>query len=329
MLRTPDPTTPKIMVGWADGTAIHTLENPYLEEYPFFKIFDYNYLSRHNLPKGTIAFRNRPSEGVEGARLNQLIQGLLVEIKTKKKKYANFSILQNKGFNHRKACGLLILKFNEYPFVVKLFIETPESFVNPWSKGVEPIFFFYMGGGVNRHLSGFMRLKNLEYINKKIASDPRWSSIIETPRKWFWMDSSKDTWLSITGNNLGDKKIQQTRIPGTYAIIADAIKAERTFSSLRGKDLQTALDISNFLEANIDLHITNFMVEEGTQKIVLIDTEHFPTMVGDVDKHFDGYLSWYLHLIGKCGKDMFFSTKAERRSAQYAHADSAQPRAKA
>jgi hypothetical protein len=84
--------------------------------------------------------------------------------------------------------------------------------------------------------------------------------------------------------------------------------------------MQTALELSNFLEANIDLHITNFMVEATTKKIVLIDTEHFPTMVGNVNKHFDGYLSWYLHLMGKFCKDAFLCSKKERRDEQYASA---------
>lgn len=321
VFRNPDPDLPAIDVAWEGASTRYRLENSHLEEHPFFKLFDEKYLLKCKLPSGSIAYRNEPAQSVPTKVLNKLIVNLIEqEIKAKKTHFTHFIILQNKGFNHRQACGLLILKFRDYPFVLKLFIETPESFVNPWAKGIEPIFFFYMGGGVNRHLSGFMRLKNLEYINKRIASDPHWNKLVETPRKWFWVDEHKTTWLHITGHNLGKKKVQSISIPGTYAIIADAIEAERTFSSFRSADMQTALDISNFLEANIDLHITNFMVEAKTKKILLIDTEHFPTMVGEVNKHFDGYISWLMHLTGKCAKDMFFSTKSQRRNAQFSSA---------
>lgn len=315
--RPQDPCMPTISVGWHGDRERFILSNRNLEEYSIFKLFDKNHVEQNLLPPSPISFRNSPGKSVDGKYLSILIDQLLDEIMQKNKRYTNFTILQNKGFNRRKACGLLIVKFNDYPFVVKLFIETPKSFVNPWAKGFEPIFFFYMGGGVNRHLSGFTRIKNLMYIKQRIASDPQWSNLVDVPRKWFWLPDTTSNWLEIMGTNIGGKQALHTHIPGIYAIVADAIDAERTFSSLKKGDLDKALGLTNFLHANLDLHITNFMVEKETKKIVIIDTEHFPTMVGLKEpKTFSSYLSWYTMLMGKCAEDMLFSTKQMRRDAQ-------------
>ena len=40
------------------------------------------------------------------------------------------------------------------------------------------------------------------------------------------------------------------------------------------------LRFAHYLENRVDAHVDNFMVEKSTGIIVLIDTEHFPTMVG-------------------------------------------------
>lgn len=314
--RPQDPHMPTINVSWAQEKKEYVLKNPHLEEYPLFKLFNYDEITQHLLPQSAITHRYNPHASTMGNELNSLIEQLLTEIKQKKKKYTHFDVLQKKGFNRRSGCGLLIAKFKEHPFVVKLFIETPKSFINPWAKGFEPIFFFYMGGGVNRHLSGFTRLKNLGYIRAQLAQNEQWQRIVDTPRKWFWLPQDP-AWLTITGFHIGGKQEQRTRIPGIYAIVADAIEQERTFSSFNHHDMKTALELSTLLESHLDLHISNFMIEKNSQKIVIIDTEHFPTMVGLKEKWTPtSYISWFAGLIGKCAKDMLFCTKKELRMAQ-------------
>src|SRR5579885_110368 len=324
--RPKDPLMPSISVGFQDTQKTFSLTNPHLEEYALFRLFEPDFFYEHLLPDRPVEFRNNAQKTVDGKELSRLIEQLLSEIKEKKKHYSNFTVLKKPGFNRRKAAGLVIAKFNDFPFVVKLFIETPESFVNPWAKGFEPIFFFYMGGGVNRHLSGFTRIKNLEYIKNKIDNDPKWTNVIDVPRKWYWLPE-QTPWLTITGKNIGNKPEIKTRIPGTYAIVADAIDQERGFSWLNSKDMDIALEVTHFLENNLDLQITNFMVEKESNKIVIIDTEHFPTMVGV--KHplpmFNGYLSWYAHLIERCGREMIFCTKKDWRNAQKINVDSLAP----
>jgi hypothetical protein len=59
------------------------------------------------------------------------------------------------------------------------------------------------------------------------------------------------------------------------------------------------------------------MVERGTNKLVIIDTEHFPTLVGFKEKRsFKTYVRWYLGLAGKAAHAMYFRNKKERLLAQ-------------
>ena len=67
----------------------------------------------------------------------------------------------------------------------------------------------------------------------------------------------------------------------------------------------------------MDAHVDNLLLEKETGKIVVIDTEHFPTMVGLKEPiTFDTYSSWYLQLSGKCFKDNFLRDKQLRREMQ-------------
>lgn len=314
--RPDDASMPTLSVRW-ENSKTYTFKNMHLHEYPFFQIFDKDYFDKHLLPKKSkIAYRNDTKKTVASDQLSGLIEKFLDEIGKKKKNYSDFIVLQKKDFNRRKGCGLIVVKFKEYPFVLKLFIETPESFINPQCKGLEPIYFFYMGGGVNRHLSGFTRIKNLEYVNKKLAADPYWSTHASTPHKWFWLPK-KPQWFEITGHNIGSKEHNFSRIPSTYGIIADAIESEHHFEYRNGKDRASALELCNYLGLYIDPNIGNFMIEKNSKKIVIVDTEHFPTIVGIRNAEpINNYISWFGRLISKCGKDMLFSTKKELRLAQ-------------
>jgi len=210
----------------------------------------------------------------------------------------------------------MILKFKRYPFIVKLAIETPETFINPYCKGLDNVWFFPLGGGINRHLAGLTRIKNLQIIKERLAKHPQWATMLDLPRKWYWVPQNSD-WLKITGSNIGGHKKISTKIPGTYCIIADAIESKEQFSLFNNDQTTLALSICNYLDLWIDPHINNFMIETDTNKIVIVDTEHFPSVVGIKEKvAFDSYTSWYLYLMGKCTKDWFFRTKSERQITQ-------------
>ena len=218
-----DSCLPSIKTRLVGTNTYYTLTNSHIEEYPTFKIFDKEFFNNNLLPQKPISYRNDSSKQVDGAVLNQLIEELLVEIAQKKKSFTNFILLQDKDFNEKKLWGLMVLKFKDYPFVLKLFIETPESFVRPFDKGFEPIFFFLMGGGVNRHLTGFTRIKNAHYLRTLFQNDPYWSTKVDIPRKWFWLPK-KERWLEITGYNIGSQPVQTIEIPGTYSIVAYEIE---------------------------------------------------------------------------------------------------------
>ncbi len=316
--RTPDPLTPMIKVKWAHQNKEYTLRHSHLEEYPFFKLYDPEFLKKHAIPlKEKISYRHDPDRSVSGKKLVSLIKKVIQEIKQQKKEFTHFTVLQDKDFNSRESHGLIVLKFKQHPFVVKLFLETPKSFVQPFDKGFDPIFFFFMAGGVTRHLSGFTRIKNLQLVKQKIESDPYWSSKITLPRKWFWAPPRNNT-MEIVGTNLGEQGTQHINIPGVYCVIADEIKSERTFSLSNSEERTTALTLCNYLGQLIDAHISNFMLEKDTGKIAIVDTEHFPTIVGLKGPiNFTSYFHWYTTLMQQCVEQMYCRTKKDRRDAQF------------
>ena len=311
-----DPLMPEINASWKGESVGYTLRNSHLEEYPYFKIFNKEYLDNYTLPDEPITYRNNEKQTVEGATLKKLIQRLLAEIKARKQKFTDFILLQEKDFNRTKGWGLIVLKFKNYPFVLKLFIETPKSFVNPFNKGIEPIFFFFMGGGVNRHLTGFTRIKNREDVLEKLKSYPDWAQKIDVPRKWFWIPP-ESKWIVLKGKNIGPQGVQSIEIPGIYCLIADAIESDRKFSIGNVNDRRQALALCNDMETLIDPHIKNFMVEKKTGTLTIVDSEHFPSAVGlKSRKRFKTYTQWYFHLMSKFFYDVCLRTKRERRLAQ-------------
>lgn len=321
--RPKDSRTPEISVRLVGESKKHSLSSFHLEKYPIFETFDKEFLMAQTLPTRPLSFQH--GDGcVDSKILEAKIERLLKEVRKQKKNYTDFTVLLDHNFNHKQQCGLLIVKFRDYPFVLKLFMETPQSFVEPFQKGFEPTFFFYMGGGVNRHLSGFTRIKNLHVIKERIAQSAYWSEHVVIPRKWFWVPK-KPEWLEISGKNIGPEKTIITQIPAIYGIIADAIDCGEKLSIHNPEHTQLSLSLCNYLDLWIDPHIPNFMFERNTGKIAVVDTEHFPTMVGLKETpQFSNYTEYYSYLINKCGKNMIFCTKKELLSLQDAPSDTIQ-----
>jgi hypothetical protein len=311
--RPKDPLMPRIEAQWQGDPITYTMHDYHLTENAIFKTFDEKFFHKHILPNGEISYRNAPAITVSGATLKALIDNLIDEISSGRKNFTHFTILRNRDFNASEQIGLMILKFNDYPFVVKLFMETPKSLSNRYAKGMVPLFLFYMGGGINRHLIGFTRIKNLENIKHKIKHDPYWSTIVDTPRKWF-VHPKKSRSIVITGYNMGITNPITTRLPGIYCIIADAIETNKKTSMFNKIDNHTCINLCKFLDFGIDPHIDNFMWESATNKLVVVDTEHFPTLIGFKEiKIFDSYFEWLFHLTGKFLGDTFFRSKHDRR----------------
>ncbi len=319
--RLADPSLPQVIAQWPDGSGQTKTTNRYLRYYPLFH-FKTSDFDAHILPNHTITFRSNSSETVSGKKLSSLIEHVKKEISTKRKKIKkgnlleHFIVLQDKNFSYGKSCGLIVLAFKEYPFVVKLFMENPDTILDFHATGIEPTFFFYMGGGSNRHLSGFTRLANRDYIANKIQQFDRWANHVELPRKWFWLPEHHKN-IVLTGKNVGGLDHVQTEIPSCYAIIADKMDFSNQLTLFSPeKKRKVIMQLCSDLELSIDPHAKNFSFTEDTTrkqfKITLVDTEHFPTMVGLPKKYrFRNHTEWYLFLVDKCFSDIYLKTKQD------------------
>lgn len=319
-----DSTMPEISIYWKDNNPSSEhfhLRESHLNE-SMFRQFDKDYFFDHLIPHQPITYRYEPTKTVDGALLCQLVEQLVEEIQklprnARAKNFKNFTVLKVRDVDHHFHTGSYILKFNDYPFVVKLFIEKPESFIRPTQKGFEPMCFYYLGG-VGRHNTGFNRIKNMENVKHLTQNHPRWSQELGFPRKWFWLPS-KPTWLVIEGKNIGKNPTISVTLPAIYALICDLIIWERPFGLSNSYDTKVALELSNFLEQSIDLHINNFGIEKDTGTLTLIDYEHFPSLVNlkSEKKEYTSYISWYSELSCMMLKRMLFRNKEERKLNQY------------
>ncbi|MGC2310676.1 MAG: hypothetical protein WA432_03590 [Candidatus Babeliaceae bacterium] len=308
----------RIQVSWEDDPdSMYELVDNHFEEYALFHKFDADFFQEHLLPTDTISYRYESDKHIEGTVLSELIESFVKELtnlSARRKTFKHFIILKMSDFNFRTASGIIVVKFKNYPFVVKLFMENPQSFVKPDSKGFEQYCFFIMGGGINRYLAGFTRIKNLEGVREYVKNDPYWSTFVDFPRKWFW-EPNNNRFFRLTGININGKPSQSIVLPSIYAIVCDEIIMDRPFSLFKKTDRKRAIELSYFLNLRIDPHINNFMIEKDTKKIVIIDTEHFPSIVG-VRKPitFKSYFSWYRQMAWRFTREKYGKLKKTRLS---------------
>lgn len=312
--RRPDCSIPEIVVSWSHPHSKKwRLQSSLLEEYPFFNIFNYNYLNTFQLPDGNIPHRY-DTQVTLGTDIKKAISIAIEEIRASKK-LSLFTVLKDSNFDYRYNRGMIILRYKKEPYIVKLFIESPKSLVHPFDKGIVPCFFFVCGGGINRHLAGMTRIGTRELVKEKLQQLPQWKDRVDLPRKWFWLPDN-NRWITIESSSIGSKGYQKIEIPSLYAIITDEIKPQRVLSLMSSKDRKTAIALSNDLDTLIDAHIDNFMIEEGTGKLIIIDTEHFPSLVGLEKKQtFNSHTHWYCKLGVNCIKRLC-RTKRQRRLDQ-------------
>ena len=314
---------PELITFWTDEPhgKKHSLKNPVLEEWAIFGRYDEDLLNRNRLPN-VISYRYAPQQSIETTVLNDLMQEFLEElshrtVKTRENKFKNVVILKDRNFNYALHAGLVIIKFKNYPFVAKIFIENPESFVKPFEKGSETCIFFIMGGGINRFLAGFTRIPNLEAIHAIVDNDPEWSQKIALPRKWFWKPKNV-RYFTMVGKNLGHTSKERSQIlPSTYAIVCDELFIERPLYTYYKADRVLVRHITQLLGNRIDPHIHNFFIEKDTNKIAIVDTEHMASMVGLKEPlEFNGNLQWYAQLCSKCYRDTMLRNKKTRLKLQ-------------
>jgi hypothetical protein len=320
--RKKDKDMPKITIGWKHSKKVTPHTNWAYTEYPIFTTFNKDYFYQHLLPKNTVSDIHNPMQSYDCQHLTMLIEGLLKELKKQEKQFTHFRLLQDKNFNYKEPCGLLVLQFNDYPFVLKLFMETPKTFSDPYCKGFESQFFFYMSGGMNRHVAGLTRIKNLEIVNHQINTHARWKGKITTPRKWYWLPKHP-RWMHIKGYNIGGKKEISTLMPGVYAIIADTIDTQEDAPTLTAQQrseliMELCMDLHLFVDPHSDNFVLKYQQATNDYHISIVDTEHFPSMVGlKEEPFFNNHLEWFIYLGTKYFQDAFLQTKNDRRIAQF------------
>lgn len=108
-------------------------------------------------------------------------------------------------------------------------------------------------------------------------------------------------------------------IPSTYVMIADAIDPHYTFDMGQYDQRHLAITISEFLGLRVDPHINNFMRERHTDKILIIDTEHFPSMIGARHNFaITDYMTYYYRLTAQFLRRRLMLTKSQRIALQQA-----------
>ncbi len=269
---------PEISTHWTEDTESYQLQATYMQEGPIFKSYDKQHFQAHLLPQGALSFRNNPSASVDTKILAQRAEEAIAELREGKKNLTHFKILKDREFNRRKFVGTIILKYKEYPFVLKLFVDNPKSFVNPGDKSFRHGCMAKMTGGMSRYLSGFARIKNLEYAKHLMATTPNLPITLDFPRKWFWLPKNV-RWFDVTGKNFSGVKELHTQLPEVYAIIADEIVGQKNSLQIY-KQQKNIYALCQKLDYHIDPNMLNFKIERATNKLVIIDTEYFRGVIG-------------------------------------------------
>ena len=138
---------------------------------------------------------------------------------------------------------------------------------------------------------------------------------IKKIKKLKTLKTNKSILYKKHGKNL-TVPIQTIKLPSIYGIIADAINKDTTKEPFKD-DPNFGLKLSYYLDSRLDPNFENFMLEKESGKIVIVDTEHFPSMVGlKKPIKYHSYSDWYLKLAFKCLTDRLTRHKMFRRKIQ-------------
>jgi hypothetical protein len=297
---------PELRTQWADGGDTYYIRASYLRP-SIFSLYNAQSVQSHLLPTGPISYREKPEASLVGQEMSADIEQAVQELK-QQTPLTKFTVLKDKEFNYEKMSGALIMKAKDHPFVVKLFFETPLSFLMPYEKGMQAAVMHRITGGVNRYLAGFTRIENMERVRDQVlALDLPLQ--IDFPRKWYWLPQTP-RWFTVNGHNFAGSSYSMT-LPATYAIVADYIQASKPMSEMRRKYRRQMITACRMCDFELDPNTKNFKVEDSTNKFVVIDTEHFPTVIGQ-KMHARNYTSLYIQL-GIAGISKGFNNPKPRK----------------
>lgn len=287
------------------------LTSKYLKLKPLQEKFDYQYLKNHQLPPTITPHATK--QPIQTAGLKECIHNIITTLQQGKTTLHNATIIQKRDFNFTTQSGLLVVKPHNYPVIVKLFIEHPCTFTDPFSKSFEASCMFTLGGSL-RHLCGFTRIPNLHRVKAELAKHPHYKNKIKFPQKWFYIPDNT-YWLNITWHNPYKEKTTDISMPAIYCIIADYIEIDQHAQQTHHRYLRNvSMDVVNFLQFAIDPHNGNFVFEKNNPNdLFIIDTEHFPTVIGlEHGMRAKNYMSWYIEMSANFVKEVLFTSKKER-----------------
>lgn len=285
------------------------LQSIHLRPWPYLIAYDENFYTKRKFPFGSIVLRYT-QECISGSLVRSYIAKAVDEIihHCKGDELTYSIILKDSDFNYKYHAGLAVVRLKDFPFVLKIYRETPYTFCHPFSKGLVPILFFRTGNGANRHMSGLTRIPMRDSIRSLFDQYDEWRDRITIPRKWLWLPDNPE-WLVIEGSiTLAPFEV---RIPALYVVVCDEIEIERSFSVLNPEDRAIAIELSNICGNELDANMPNFVVEKGTGKIAVIDTEYFKVMLGLSEPLYpSSYYGWIAGLAQHSIKRMFFTDKS-------------------
>lgn len=297
------PLAKELFTRWIDDDVVYTEKTHHADTQHLFHAYNKAECDAYALPKGPITYRNNHEKTIQGQVIYQDIARVIEQLRAHEP-ITQFTVLKDAEFNYHEVAGLLVLKSNTYPFVVKLFCETPKSFLRPADKGFRHACMARMTNGLTRYLSGFGRIKNCAHIRHLLTQHPEHQ--LDLPRKWFVLPEGT-RFFELVGHNF-DTKPLRTELPACYAIVADEIASDISFRKLKrdhSKDILHLCQTSNFC---IDPNRRNFCIEKGTGKLVLIDTEHFSQTLGFKTKlHASSYQGLHIKMAAQFLSNFLFA----------------------
>jgi hypothetical protein len=307
-LRRPSHREPTIVVSDATNPHSYARTSSHYKKHPIFTIFEYQFFQDHTIPEIGITDQHDQLM-ISKSALNIILSEIFTALNERQSPLPHCTILHDANFNYSTLCGLIMLKLDDYPLVIKLFRETPESFVSPFTKGFEPTTFFFMSGGSNRHISGLTRIPNRERLLALIEADPFWKTAVRIPRKWYWTPQPLE-WLCIDGYHIDGIARLHTEIPATYAIVADYINLDQKTDLDLEAQKKLIMDLATVCSLHLDPHMKNFVISKDGPLVTIIDTEDHSCMTGLTEPiTYTNHLEWYAVLTGKFLKNILFNVK--------------------
>lgn len=295
--RPPDERMPELSLRWS-GTQdpIFKIASWTIRPHALFHAFDPMHVEKNYVPDH-ISSRNNPKKRISSQPIKDIITTITKQLLAGNRDHEVFQkikILKDSDFSKETQSGLIVFKLNDHPFVVKLFLESPQSLIKPHKKGVIQYGIFIMSGGGGRHISGLARIKNRNAIAEMLHENPFWRSRITLPRKWFYIPP-QSRMIEICGKNIGPHSNSCTRIPSIYAIICDEIQGE-PLSLANANNRRLILALVKDSKSRLDPFVKNYMREKNGA-ICIIDTEHFPSSMGiKRGQDLASYTGWYTSL---------------------------------